>query len=307
MSMAPGGGEHKREAVAREPTGFSRAEWWRAAGMTWRGLSRDNLPVVGVGVVFLFLLLAFPALAGLISAFGFFLDPEQVLAHLESLDEAIPEEAYEVLLAEVASIVRKGQQGGAGFLLGGVLAVWAGFKATHGVINALNLVYAERETRSFLRLALVALALTLAILLFCLVVVFLLLALPPLLQALGQADKVTLGLKWARWPVLAVTAMTTITLIYRFAPCRNQPKWTGLTWGSGSATAVWLLASWLFALYVRNVGGFDSTYGSLAGVVVVMLWLYLSSLAVLMGAEFDEALEDVMREKRGEEKLHSDR
>jgi membrane protein len=156
---------------------------------------------------------------------------------------------------------------------------------------AINAAYDEDDTRGFVKRRGLALLLTIGAILF-LVIAFAAIALLPSILAdtgLGDAGRIAAGA--ARWVVLFGGMLVALGVLYRYAPDRDQPRWSWVTPGAILATVLWIAGSALFAFYAANFGKYNETYGSLAAVVVVMLWLFLTALAIILGAELNAELE----------------
>jgi membrane protein len=156
---------------------------------------------------------------------------------------------------------------------------------------ALNIVYGEDEKRGLVRFYASALALTLASLAFMSVSLALVAVMPALLHVLPLGDYAKTVASAVRWPILLVMMMVSLGVAYRFAPSRREPRWRWVTWGAIAAAVLWLVASALFSLYVGRVATYNKTYGSLAGVVVLLMWLYVSGYVILLGASLNAELE----------------
>jgi membrane protein len=159
------------------------------------------------------------------------------------------------------------------------------------LIKAINIAYDEEETRNFIKLRLVALAMTLALIAFLVVAVGLVAVLPVVLETVAPDGIAKVGVQIARWLGLFAFVVLSLALLYRYAPDRDQPqfKWVGL--GSIVATLLWVIGSAGFSLYVSMFGSYDKTYGALAGVIVLLLWLFLTSFIILLGAEINSESE----------------
>jgi membrane protein len=156
------------------------------------------------------------------------------------------------------------------------------------LITGIHVAHERDEPKSFVAKRGKALGLTLGAIVFLCVVVFLITALPPLTSGAGDVGRV--GVQILRWPILAVVMVLAIGLLYRYSMKERPPAWLGVvTAGSVVATVGWLIVSALFAVYAANFASYSKTYGALASIVVLLLWLWLSSLLVLIGAEFDAA------------------
>jgi membrane protein len=159
-------------------------------------------------------------------------------------------------------------------------ALWAASGAALALIRGLNLAYGERECRGLWRLTGLSLVVTLSGAVFTLLALGAFLALP-LVTSDGTAGVL---LDVLRWPALIVTAACGLAVLYRGGPCRAEPRWRWVSWGSGFAALAWVAGSAVFSGYVRDLGGYDTAYGPLSAVVVFMTWAWLSAAAVMLGA-----------------------
>jgi membrane protein len=159
------------------------------------------------------------------------------------------------------------------------------------LMAGLNVAYDEQEKRTFLNQNLTAVVLTLAAVGGVLSMITLVALLPLVLKLIGVTNITEQTLSWLRWPTLLAVFMTGLACVYRFAPSRRAAKWNWVSWGAGAATALWMIGSAAFSLYVSKLGHYDKTYGSLGAVIVFLLWLYLSAYAVLVGAELNSEME----------------
>lgn len=194
------------------------------------------------------------------------------------------------LLDEFLTSVPQGFGGGVALLVNLLLVVWIAYRAAGGLLTALNIVYDQKETRSRTRRAAVTLAVgTVGIAL--LFVVIGLLALAPLLASWLQMET-ALRLLWLRWPVMIAIFAAGLALLFRYAPNRTPSHLLPLCWGTAVATLLSLAASAGISLYVAHLANFGRLYGSLGSIAVVLLWLYANALALLVGAEVDNALSE---------------
>ncbi len=277
--------------------------WKAILKRTGGQIQKDHLPLVSAGVAFFLLLGLFPALAAMISIYGWLADPATVTGHVDQLSSVMPGEAAEIVRGQAERLASDGSGAGWGALLGVLLALWAGSKAMKGMVQGLNIAYNERETRGFVKKQAVYLALTLGMVLAGLVSILLVAVLPAVVGFLPLPDWGRQAVVWLRWPLLLLLGGAGISAIYRYGPARDPAEWKWVTWGAGAATLLWLLASALFSLYVSSFGNFNETYGSLGAVVILMMWLYLTSFLILMGAELDAEMEHQTRRDttRGED------
>ncbi len=191
-------------------------------------------------------------------------------------------------LARVAS--QHGSTLGLTFIVGLAVSLWSANAAMKSIFDTLNIVYSEREKRSFITLNAVSLAFTAAGIAFVVIALGAMVVLPAL-EYLGVSEFAELTVRVARWPVLFAVVSFALAFIYRFGPSREKPQWRWITWGSAFAAVTWLVASILFSWYAQNFGNFNKTYGSLGAVIGFMTWIWLSAIVILLGAELDAEME----------------
>jgi membrane protein len=259
-------------------------------------VSNDNLAIMAAGVAFFAMLAIFPALIGLVSIYGLVADPAEIEKQLDNVSSMLPAEAR-VLIADYlrATVQNQDSTLGLAAILGILGALWSASSGTGTMMQAINVVYDEKEKRSFIRSRSVALALTFGMIVIVLIAVALLAVVPVVLNFAGLSQVTDTLLSWGRWPLLIVLGLLGLAGLYRFGPDRADPKWRWVTPGSLLAVLSWLIVSAGFSLYAANFGNFGKTYGPLASVVVLLTWLYLSAFVILLGAELNAELESQTR------------
>jgi membrane protein len=180
---------------------------------------------------------------------------------------------------------------GLGLVVALALALWSASGGVGNLMSAVNIAYDEEETRGFVRRKALSLVLTLGAIVFVVLSIGLIAVTPALLDNLVDAGPVRWGIEVARWLGLLTAVVVALGIVYRVAPDREPAKVRWLSVGAVVATVVWLLASLGFSLYVDNFGSYSRTYGALAGVVVLLLWLWLTMFIVLLGAEINAEAE----------------
>lgn len=287
--------------VATEPGRGRRADtpkeipakgWKDIAKRVVAEVKADNVPLLSAGVAFYALLSLFPAVVAVVSMYGLVADPSDVAKNLESITRTMPADAADLLLEQVRSIAGTSSGAlGVGVAVGIVTALWSASSGMKWLISALSLVYDEREGRKFVKLRGTALILTLAAAVALVVSLALIAGASALARVAGLGDAGQLVVSVLRWPLLGVLVVAGVAALYRYGPDREEPKWRWVSWGSGIAAVIWLAASSAFAVYAAVAGDFAASYGSVGGVVVMMLWLYISVLSVLIGAEINAEME----------------
>jgi membrane protein len=159
------------------------------------------------------------------------------------------------------------------------------------LITALNIVYDEAESRGFIKLNGLALLLTFGGILFMLLSLALITALPFIFSTLGLPDSIQTALSISKWPVLAILIMVAVSVLYRYAPDRDRARFRWISWGAVVATLLWIAASLLFSFYVSNFGSYNKTYGSMGTIIILLMWFFLTAYAVLIGSELNAEME----------------
>jgi membrane protein len=285
-----------RGREAERPRDIPARGWRDVLVRVKKETSTDNVSLIAAGLALYALLAVFPALAAAVSLYGLVSSPDQIASQIQNLAGVLPQQAADILRNALQNLAsQQGQALGVGAILGILVALWSARKGMVALMTATNIAYDEEEERGFFRKLLVSLAFTIAAVVGVVLVVLLAVAVPLALQALGLPDIVQAAFSVLRWVVLWFLVVFALAVVYRFAPDRDEPKWRWVTWGSGIAATLWLVGSLLFSLYVQNFGSYGETYGALGGVVVLLLWFYLSAFIVILGAEINAELEHQTR------------
>ncbi|MGY1804578.1 YihY/virulence factor BrkB family protein [Blastococcus sp. SYSU D00922] len=277
---------------AEKPTQIPWAGWKQIVKRAWAENKADNMPIIAGGVAFFGFLSIFPALIALISIYGLVASPETVARQVEDLSAQLPDDAARLIGEQLEAIVRNSGSALSISLVVSILAaLWSASGGVGNVITAVNIAYDEVEARNFVKLKATSLALTLGAIVFVLIAFGLLAVVPAVIEALGLGVVGTILAQVARWVLLLAAFAGGLAVLYRVAPDRDAPRLAWVSLGSVVVTIVWAAVSVGFALYVNNFGSYDKTYGAIAGVIVLMLWLYLTCYLVLLGAEINSEAE----------------
>jgi membrane protein len=281
-----------RGRAASRPSDVPKSGWLDILARVKDDISEKNLSLVAAGAAF-YALLAIPsAITALVSLYGLAFDPADIQGQVQGLAGIMPSEAIKLLSDQLQALSSHSSSAlGIGLLLSVSLALWSARSGTSSMIAALNIAYEEAEKRSFIWFQVIALGLTAGIVLFMLFALGLVAVLPAVIDLLplGELGKTLSSI--IRWPILLVTIMIGLAAFYRYAPSRREPRWRWVSWGAVAATVLWIAGSALFSLYVAKFAGYDKSYGALGGVVVLLMWLYLSAFVVLIGAELNAEIE----------------
>ena len=273
---------------AGSPTEIPPRGWWQVLRRAMKESTADNVPMLAGGVAFFAFLAVFPAIIAALTLYGLIADPQTVAAQVRSLSDVLPQQAQPIIADQLQSVVSaSGRALGIGLVVSVLAALWSASSGTGNLIKAVNLAYDEDETRGFLKVRGIALLLTLGAVVFVLLTLTLVAVVPAALNALPLGPLGTVIAQIVRWAALVIVVVVALAVVYRVAPDRDAPRFAWVSVGSIIATALWIVGSVLFSLYVNNFGSYNKTYGTIAGVVVLMLWLYLTSYIVLLGAEIN--------------------
>ncbi|MBN1092332.1 YihY/virulence factor BrkB family protein [Blastococcus sp. TML/M2B] len=277
---------------AASPTGIPLRGWKQIVKRAWAENNADNMPIIAGGVAFFGFLAIFPALIALISIYGLVASPEQAAEQVEELTAGLPTEAQSLISDQVTAVTENA--GGAltlSLIISIVAALWSASGGVNNLVKAVNIAYDEVETRNFVKLRALSVALTLGAVVFVVLTIGLVAVVPIVLDALPLGGLGTVLAEVARWVGLLAVVAGSLAILYRVAPDRDAPRFRWVSLGSIVVTVVWALVSLGFTLYVNNFGSYDKTYGAIAGVIVLMLWLYLTCYLVLLGAEINAETE----------------
>jgi len=258
----------------------------------YRRVGESHLDIVAAGVTFFTFLAIPPALVALVSLYGFVFDPVDVQRQVAELQQVVPGDVRDILVGQLNTLVgRTDAELGVG-LFGGVLfALWSASKGLRALLQGVGITYREQRRHSIIKLYLLSLVTTAGAIVGGALMLALVVALPIVVDAVGLPEKTALLVELLRWPILALTLMLGLALIYRVGPRRRAARWPWLSWGAVVATLLWLAASALFSVFISNFTAYDETYGSLSSVIVTLLWIYVSVYVVLLGATLNAEAE----------------
>jgi membrane protein len=240
-----------------------------------------------------------------VGVFSLVADEDAITTIIDKLEGVVPAEALTLLRESLQRVTESQSSAGITLIVvGSVLALWTLTGAMQTLMWALNIAYGREETRGFFKQRLTAL-LIIVLLLVAFMLVFGLLVLGPLFsEAVGSALDLETFVQWlwwtAQWPLLLVGLLIVFATVLYLGPNVDHPRWQFLSFGAVISILIWLLASAGFAIYVSRFGSLDKTWGSLAGVIIMLTWLWLSGLALLFGAEINAEAERSRELRRGE-------
>ena len=284
--------EHGRGRHAVHPLQIPWRGWYDILWRTYQEMLSDRLLSIAGGVSFFVLLAIFPAITAVVSAYGLFSSPSVITDNLSLLNDVVPDNVLSVVHQQASRIAsNSGSALSTGLIVGILASLWSAMSGVKAMIDALNVIYEQKETRSFILLNLVALGFTLASIAAFLLVVACIIVLPLILSFIGLGGLTQILTRVARWPVLLIVVLVGLAVLYRYGPDRRAARWQWVSVGSVFATLTWMVASFLFSWYLSSFANYNATYGSLGAAVGVMVWLWISTTVMLLGAELNSEIE----------------
>ena len=270
---------------ARHPWQIPLRGWWDIARRVWHNLGRHKLEIVSAGVAFYSFLAIFPALAAMVSLFGLVADRATLQTFLADWAALLPKDAWTLLKGQLEMLVRaSGAEMSFAFAFSFVLALWSASRGVKAMLVALNIVYGETDDRGFFLQNLLAIGLSIGSILLIILFFVVTVALPSIFAWIGLEGEITTLLNILRWPASAVLFLLALAVLYRIGPRRRAPKWQWVSVGSALGLLLWLAATAGFSWYATNFASYAEVYGSIAAVVILLLWFYVSAFVVLLGA-----------------------
>jgi membrane protein len=266
--------------------------WLDIGWRIWTRMGTKRLSLIAAGIAFYGLLSLFPAITAAVAIIGLVYDPELLLNKASWLLTAMPNAAGEMISRQIGQVASAGTDSlGLAAIISLGIALWSASRAMASFIQGLNLIYDEEEKRGFLLLNALIIGFTLVFIFGMAAAVVIVAAIPAAVDLLAARDRWG---EWAlllRWPLMLCVGIVGMAALYRYGPSRREATWRWLSPGAALACALWLAGSYGFSFYVQSFGNYNETFGALAGVVILLTWLWLSAFVVLLGALFDAETE----------------
>jgi membrane protein len=294
---------------AERPTEIPPKGWFQVAKRGWKEAKADQVPFLSAGVAYYAFLALFPALLALVSLYGLVADPATIAAQIDSLaGGALPAEVQKLITDQINLVASRRGALSLGVIVGVAIALFSASGGMANLMTAISLAYDEEEKRGFIKKRSLALVLTLGAIVFMVIMLAIIAVLPPLLERLVGGGAFRWVLQIAGYILMFVIVAAALAILYRLAPDRDAPKMKWVSVGALVATVIWLIASIGFSIYTSTLGNYAKTYGAIAGIVILLFWLWLTAYAILLGAEINaEAEQQTIRDttKGREEPLGS--
>jgi len=281
-------------ATAASPLSLPPAAWWQIVKRIYVMVGFHNLSLLAAGVAFFAFLAFVPLIGSIVLLYGLFGDPQTVVQSIDLLRGIAPPEVLAILADQMLAIVTSSKTAqGLGFAFAILLALFGAMRAATAMISALNIIYEEHETRNIFQTTAVAAAITIGMIIVAMIGTVAISVFAYVTNFLSPylGDAATLLVQTCTWLVAGALVSVTFAIFFRYAPDRHAAKWRWLSLGSVLATILWLVITIGFGFYAANLTSYNATYGSLAAVVIFLMWLFLSAYAVLIGAEINSEIE----------------
>ncbi|MDO5898565.1 YihY/virulence factor BrkB family protein [Agrobacterium sp. Azo12] len=270
------------------PAKGMRDVFWRIV----KALMVDRVTLIAAGVTYFLLLSLFPALGALVALYGFIADPVTIVDHISFLARILPPGSFDILLGQLHALAQqKSSTLSIAFVSGLIIALWSANSGMKALFEAMNVAYQESEKRNFFRLNLLSLTFTFGALIVVIVIIAAIGVLPAALTYLWLDRWQEMLARFVRWPFLILFVGFGITVVYRFGPSREQAKLRWINWGVLFSTSLWFVASLLFSYYLENFANYNATYGTLGALIGLMVWVWISVIILIVGAQINAELE----------------
>ncbi|KEO74859.1 YihY/virulence factor BrkB family protein [Anditalea andensis] len=269
-----------------------------------------NIPVMAAGVAYYFFMSLFPALLAIVTLYTIVTDPLLVREHLEKLSPFMPREVHEFIFDKIMNIVNAAESSkNWGLALSFIVGLGSANKGTMFLFRAINEIYNEKNKRNMIKQNAITLAFTLGLMLIGILSLFMIVAYPIINEYLDLNGHIDSTIKFSRWIVLALIFLICIALIFQFAPQRKHPRFKWVSPGAVIATVLWILGSLILTIYVQNFDKIEDLYGQISALIILMIWLNITSFVILLGAQVNAELEHQTSEDttNGEDKPKGER
>jgi membrane protein len=283
-------GKTRGERALERPTW---RDWKEIFKRVYKALGDDRLLAVAAGVVFYGLLAFFPAITALVSIYGLVTDPGTIREHVSLVSGILPAGGFDIMREQIDRLLEKdGGKLSAAFIFGTMLAIWSANAGMKAMMDALNVIYNVPEERNFIRLNAVSLALTVGAIAALLLAIGCVVVFPLIFTFLGLGSWGETLASWLRWPILFFGLIFALAVLYRFGPSPHGAKWRWITPGSFFSAILWVIGSAALSYYLSNFANYDATYGSVGAAIGLMMWMWMSSIVVLLGAQLNDTLDN---------------
>lgn len=279
---------HDRGRHAESPKDIPAKGWKDTFLRVKNGIKRDHVSMVSAAMAYYCLFAFVPALTSVVLIYAWISDPSEIYGHIEKASSVIPAELQTMLKSQLGGLASKASStlgiGAIGSLL---VSLWAASKASSALIEALNIIYEQEEKRGFFKSTALALGMTLLGAVLSILAIGVIVGIPAITNFFNFPEAIETAATIGSWVLLLAIFSFYLSFAYRYGPDRDKAKWKWVSSGAVIASVLWVIVSALFSWYAKEFGNYNKTYGSLGAVIVLMMWLYISSFVVLLGGEIN--------------------
>lgn len=275
-----------------KPSKITFSGWKKIAFKVKDEIGENNVSILSAGAAFYSFLAVFPAIGALVSIYGLAMDPQSLQTQLSSLSQVMPQQAFGIIETQLEKILSTpGNALSLSLVFGILLSLWSANKGTKSLFTGIDIAYDSPQKRGFIKQNALTLLFTLAAILFLILSMAVIVVFPVMVEFVSLPEPLTQLIEWLRWVILAILLVYFLGSIYKYAPAKRSSPFKWVLPGAILATVMWLIASWGFSFYVKNFGSYGEVYGSISAVVVMLLWLFITSFIILIGAEVNAQAE----------------
>lgn len=284
--------KQKHISKAQSAMEMSLRSWWSISKRIVTNVQKHNIPLISAGVAFYCLLAIFPLLGATIALYGLVVSADELQKHMALIVDVVPRDSGYIIEEQLTNLTEKTNSAlGWSFLLTLLLSLWSSSKGANALIKACNITYNETNARGFFKGLIARLTGTLCVIATVIIALATITILPELISWLSNNTVSTKQAAWVSWPTMLIFFNLGLSALYRYAPHRRSAQWRWVTPGSLFATILWVIASYGFSIYLNEFASYNKTYGSVGGIIVLLMWLYLSAYIILIGAEVNSSIE----------------
>ncbi|MEN3792018.1 YihY/virulence factor BrkB family protein [Fulvimarina sp. MAC3] len=277
---------------AESPADMPKQGWKDVALRVKDRFEEHSVTLVAAGITFYILLALFPAITSLVSVYGLVADPATIESQISNLQGIVPSGALDIIQSQLERLTSQTNSSlSIAFAISLLLSIYSSTKGVKALFKAMNIAYEEKEDRGFIKQNLISMAFVIASIILAILAIATLVVIPAILSLLPIPSEVSVLLAVVPPIVLGLLALAWIAGLFRFGPDRRAPTIKWLTPGAVLTTLGWVIASVAFSFYASNVKNFDATYGSMASIIVFLMWTWIMMIVLLAGAELNAQLE----------------
>ncbi len=287
---------HKRGKEAPRPKYIPLKGWKQIAKRIKTSLGTHHVRVISAGVAFFFFMSLFPIMAALVSIYGLVTDMTQIQEQIAMMTNILPAEAQKILSDFLTNLIGKSEETlSFSLIFSSLITLFLANRGTVALFEGINIVYNEPNKRNIFQKFGLTLLFTIGGIVAIIIGLVLVAGIPAVVDLLPLTETLHDMIVWLRWPIIAVGIMFFLGFTYKIAPQRKNPRNNWVSWGAVISTLLWLGGSILFSIYINNFTNFDNTYGSFAAIIILMLWFFLTSFVIMLGAVINAEMEHQTR------------